>query len=144
VWSWDAIVGLPLFAYGAVVNALPYFIPRSLARRMASKETDYATVRLLASVVAYPVFYALQTWIVWRLAGARVAALFAISLPLSGIIAYRYLVGAGRLRSRLRFTALAWTQVQTARRLVAERQVIIAELARAKTEYVTATRGSSF
>ncbi len=144
VWSWDAIVGLPVFAYGAAVNALPYLLPLWLARRLARRETDYATVRLLASIVACPLFYAAETWGVWRLAGARAAALFAISLPLSGILAYRYLVGAGRFRSRLRFTALTWTQVQAARRLVAEREAIVAELARAKTEYVAATKGSSF
>ena len=51
---------LPVFAYGAVVNALPYFIPRWLAQRLAHKETDYATVRLLASIVAYPVFERLR------------------------------------------------------------------------------------
>jgi glycerol-3-phosphate O-acyltransferase / dihydroxyacetone phosphate acyltransferase len=144
IWSWDAIIGLPVFAYGALLNGLPYLLPRALARRMARKETDYATVRLLASIVAYPLFYALETWIVWRLAGARLAVLFAITLPLSGVIAYRYLVGAGRLRSRLRFAALTWTQVNAARRLVAEREAIVAELARAKTEYVAATKGSSF
>jgi hypothetical protein len=78
------------------------------------------------------------------LVGGRAAVLFAISLPLSGVLAYRYLVGAGRLRSRLRFASLALTQVQTARRLVGEREAIVTELARAKNDYVTATKGSSF
>src|SRR5688572_11504335 len=144
VYSGDAVFGLPFFAYGAVVNALPYLIPRWLARRMARKETDYATTRLLASIVAYPLFWGLETWIVWRLLGRQAAVLFALSLPISGIIAYRYLVGAGRFRSRLRFTALRVTHEAAARRLTAERQEILAELERAKNEYVAATRGSSF
>ena len=144
VYSGDAVLGLPLFAYGAVVNGLPYLIPRWIARRTARKETDYATTRLLASVVAYPLFWGVETWVVWRLLGRPAAVLFALSLPISGIIAYRYLVGAGRLRSRLRFTALAITHEAAARRLVAERQEILAELERAKNEYVATTRGSSF
>jgi glycerol-3-phosphate O-acyltransferase / dihydroxyacetone phosphate acyltransferase len=144
VYSGDAVLGLPLFAYGALVNALPYLIPRWLAHRMAHKEADYATTRLLASIVAYPLFWGLETWIVSRLAGRQAAALFALSLPISGIIAYRYLVGAGRLRSRVRFTALTLTHEATARRLVAERQEIVAELERATSEYVAATKGSSF
>ncbi len=53
-------------------------------------------------------------------------------------------VGAGRLRSRLRFAALALTREHAARRLVAERQALVAELERAKTDYLTATKGSSF
>src|SRR5206468_1914173 len=48
--SWEASAGLPIFVYGAGVNFLPYIIPRWLARRMAAKETSYATTRLLASI----------------------------------------------------------------------------------------------
>ena len=144
VYSWDAIAGFPLFGYGALVNALPYYVPRWLARRLARRETDYATIRLLASIVAFPLFWSLQTWLVARAAGAGWAAVFALSLPLSGLIAYRYLIGAGWLRVRLRFAALAATQSQAARRLVSEREAIVAELERAKQDYLTATRGSSF
>jgi glycerol-3-phosphate O-acyltransferase/dihydroxyacetone phosphate acyltransferase len=144
VYSGDAVIGLPVFAYGAVVNGLPYLIPRWVARRIARKETDYATTRLLASIVAYPLFWGLETWLVARLLGRPAAVLFALSLPISGMIAYRYLVGATRFRSRLRFMALAITHEATARRLVAERQEILAELERAKNEYVATTRGSSF
>jgi 1-acyl-sn-glycerol-3-phosphate acyltransferase len=142
--GWEAVAGFPFFLYGATVNFLPYWIPRWVARRMSRKETDYATWRFLAAMVAYPLFWVLEIWLVGRLAGARWALAFALSLPLSGLVAYRYWVGAGRLRSRLRFGALAVTRAHAARRLVAERQAILAELERAKTEYLAATKGSSF
>ena len=144
VYSWDAVVGLPFFGYGAVVNALPYYVPRWLAHRLARKETDYATIRLLASIVAFPLFWSAETWLVAWLAGAVWAAAFAVSLPLSGLIAYRYLIGAGWLRTRLRFARLAATQSHAARRLVTEREAIVAELERAKQDYLAATKGSSF
>ena len=64
--------------------------------------------------------------------------------PISGTIAYRYLIGAGWLRVRLRFARLAATQSQAARRLVTEREAIIAELERARQDYLAATKGSSF
>ena len=144
IYSWDAVVGFPFFLYGTLVNLLPYLVPRWLAQHMARKETDYATVRLLASIVAFPVFWGLQTWLVRSTAGGLVAALFALSLPLSGLIAYRYLAGAGRFGSRLRFAVLTATQSAAARRLVAEREAIVAELERATAEWLTATKGSSF
>ena len=144
VSSWEAVVGFPFFLYGTLVNLLPYLVPRWLAQHLARKETDYATVRLLASIVAFPVFWGLQTWLVRSTAGGLVAALFALSLPLSGLIAYRYLAGAGRLGSRLRFAVLTATQSAAARRLVAEREAIVAELERARAEWLTATKGSSF
>jgi glycerol-3-phosphate O-acyltransferase/dihydroxyacetone phosphate acyltransferase len=144
VYSWDAIVGFPFFGYGALVNALPYYVPRWLAHAMARKETDYATIRLLASIVAFPLFWGVETWLVWRAAGSLGAAAFALSLPISGTIAYRYLIGAGWLRVRLRFATLSLTQSATARRLVAEREAIVADLERAKRDYLAATKGSSF
>ena len=142
--SWEASLGLPFFAYGLLVNGLPYLLPRWLARRTARKETDYATTRLLASVVAFPLFWTIEIWIVWQLLGLPWAAGFALSLPLSGLIAYRYLGGVSRLRSQLRFGVLSLTQRQSAGRLLAERSALVAELERARDEYLAATRGSSF
>jgi 1-acyl-sn-glycerol-3-phosphate acyltransferase len=142
--SWDAAIGLPFFAYGLVVNGLPYLLPRLIAHRTARKETDYATTRLLASVVAFPFFWALETWIVWRVGGLGWALAFALSLPLSGLLAYRYLGGVGRLRSRLRLGWVSLTHRQLAGRLLAERQALVAELERAKDDYLRATHGSSF
>jgi len=142
--SWEASLGLPFFAYGLLVNGLPYLLPRWLARRTARKETDYATTRLLASVAAFPLFWTLETWLVWRLLGLPWALGFALSLPVSGLIAYRYLGGMSRLQSQLRFGLLALTHRQSAGRLLAERQALVAQLERAKDDYLAATRGSSF
>lgn len=137
-------LGLPVFLYGAVVNGLPYFIPRWISHRFARKETDYATTRLLASVVAIPLFWGFETWLVWRLAGALWAAAFALSLPLSGLFAYRYLGGLGRLRGQIRLGAMALLRRQVASRLLDARREIIADLERAKDDYLASTRGSSF
>ena len=142
--GWEAVVGFPFFVYGATVNFLPYWIPRWVARHMSRKETDYATWRFLTAMLALPLFWTLETWIVARLVGAAAALAFLLTLPVSGVIAYRYWVGAGRLRSRLRFGALALTREHAARRLTTERQALIAELERAKNDYLTATKGSSF
>jgi glycerol-3-phosphate O-acyltransferase/dihydroxyacetone phosphate acyltransferase len=142
--SWEASIGLPFFAYGLVVNGLPYLLPRWLAHRTARRETDYATTRLLASIVAFPLFWAIEVWIVWRLLGPAWTVAFALSLPLSGLLAYRYLGGVSRLRSQLRFGFLSLTRRQSATRLLAERQALVAELERAKDDYLAATRGSSF
>ena len=140
--SGAAVIGLPLFLYGAVVNALPYFAPRSLARAFATKETDYATIRLLSSVVAFPLCWGFETWLVWRLAGSGWAVAFAITLPLSGLLAYHYLQGFDRLRSKTGFAILAMTHRQAAARLLAERRAILALLERAKADFL-ATRDAA-
>ncbi len=145
VWARGlGLLGLPVFAYGAVVNALPYLVPRWIAHRLAAEETDYATARFLASIVAFPCFWGAETWLVWRLSNLRLAALFLASLPVSGLFAYRYLGGLRRLGAQLAFARLAFTRAQAARRLLSQRQEIVDELERAKAEYLRATRGSSF
>jgi 1-acyl-sn-glycerol-3-phosphate acyltransferase len=142
--GWKAAVGLPVFGYGVVTSGLPYLVPRWIARRTATKETNYATTRLLASVVAFPFFWGAETWLVWRLAGALWAAAFFLSLPVSSILAYHYLRGLGRLRAQARLGVVALTRRQAATRLLAERRRLIALLERAKNDYLAATKGSSF
>ena len=137
--SGAALLGLPLFLYGAVTNALPYLVPRSLAHAFARKETDYATIRLLSSVVAFPLCWGLETWLVWAIAGTGWALAFAVSLPLSGLLAYHYLRGLDRLRARAGFAVLALTHRQAAARLLAERRAILTALEHAKAEFL-ATR----
>ena len=128
--SWQTIAALPLFAYGAAVNFLPYYLPGWLAGRTSRKPTDYATTRLLGSVIAFPLFWTLETALVGWAAGLGWALAFLVSLPLGGLIAYRYLVGTGRLRHQFRFGALLLTRAQEARRLIAERREIVEELER--------------
>lgn len=101
---------------------------------MSRRQTDYATTRLLASVAAFPLFWALETSLVGWAAGLRWALVFFLSLPLGGLIAYRYLVGTGRLRHQLRFGALFVTRAQEARRLLAERREIVGQLERARRD----------
>ena len=102
------------------------------------------TIRLLASIVAVPLFWGIETWLVARWASARWTALFALSLPITGVIAYRYRVGAARFRANLRLARLGLVHGPARTRLVAERAAIVQELERAKRDYVAATKGSSF
>ena len=141
--SWQTLVGLPLFAYGAAVNFLPYYLPGWLAGRMSRRPTDFATIRLLASIIAFPLFWGLETLLVAWAAGLWWALAFLLSLPLGGLVAYRYLVGTGRLRRQIRFGALLLTRAQEARRLLAERREIVDELERARRDSQRDAKGPS-
>jgi hypothetical protein len=102
------------------------------------------TIRLLASIAAIPVFWGLEMWLVSRVASGRWTIAFALSLPISGVIAYRYLVGARHFRSGLRMARLGIVHGPARARLVAERAAIVDEIERAKRDFMTATKGSSF
>jgi hypothetical protein len=95
-------------------------------------------------MVAFPVLWGLETWLVSRWAGPAVTAGFALSLPVTGLIAYRYRVGAARFQASARMARLGMVHAPARTRLIVERAAIIEELERAKRDYLAATKGSSF
>ena len=142
--GWTAAVGLPVFVYGVITSGLPYLVPRWIARQTATKETNYATTRLLVSTIAFPLVWGVETWLVWRLTNWMWALGFLLTLPVASILAYHYLRGLGRFRAQMSFGLLALTRHQTATRVLEERQRLDDLLERAKNDYLAATKGSSF
>ena len=126
-------------------TALPYFLPRWLARRLAHKETDYMTIRLLASIVAFPMFWGLETWLVVAVGAGgmdgRVRA-FAADFGRDRVPLSRG--GASLPGQRAHGPARHRARPGARRRLVAERAAIVDEIERAKRDFMTATKGSSF
>jgi hypothetical protein len=136
-------------------------IPYQLSRACFSYDTDSArlsrgpytgglvaqgrasTSRGASVLVAFPLFWALETALVGWAACLRWAFAFFLSPPLGGLIAYRYLVGTGRLRHQLSFGSLLLTRAQEASRLLAEHREIVEELERAKRDYLGGAKGPS-
>jgi hypothetical protein len=54
-------------------------------------------LEVFASVVSFPLFWALEASLVGWAAGLCWVLAFFVSLPLGGLVAYRYLAGTGRL-----------------------------------------------
>jgi hypothetical protein len=52
-WGMADDHGLPALRVRGGCELPPYYLPAWLARRLARRQTDYATIRLLASVVAF-------------------------------------------------------------------------------------------
>ncbi|MCS7311574.1 MAG: lysophospholipid acyltransferase family protein [Acidobacteria bacterium] len=134
------LFGFPVFLYGAVTSGLPYWIPRWLARHWARKETTYATVRFLASVSLFPLFWGMEAWLVGTLTNPGIAGAFLLSLPLTGLLAHRYLSGWARLGQALRFLRLVRTHRGAVRRILTRRRQILEDLERAKQDYLQVRR----
>ena len=81
------LLGVPLAVLGLVVHALPYQLIR-LAVRLLRPEPDVeATYKILGGVVLYPLGWALEGWLVWRLGGRLALALFVLVLAPTGFFA---------------------------------------------------------
>ncbi len=135
-------LGAPPFFYGAVNNFLAYAPPRLFARLVAKKETDYATARLLVSLPAVPVCYAGQTYLVARAFGWRVALLYLVTLPVTGLFAYGYRERLKRFWARLMFHVKRATGRRLIVKLRRERRALLAEIERGRAEWITRKRAS--
>src|SRR5262249_18697508 len=78
------VLGLPLFALGMALFAVPFYIPRSLSAALKLDLDTQGTVKFFATLLIAPLWIALLTamgWVLFRLPGALAALLG--SLPLA-------------------------------------------------------------
>ncbi len=82
---------LPLFVVGIVCNFPPYLVAWIVSRFSGRSQDRRAAGGFLASLVVFPLFWALLAWWQWRMAGAvGLVAALAIA-PLSGLIVLRWM-----------------------------------------------------
>lgn len=80
-------LGGPLALWGIASHSLPYVVTDRAARRLMETEEELATDKIAAGVVLYPVFWALEGWIVWRVFGRGALAAFVLLLGPSAVLA---------------------------------------------------------
>jgi len=83
------LLRLPLGLIGIILNGVPYRIVAFLADRVAPDSEEIATYKLYGSMLLFPLAWALETVLVWRLRDLDTAIGMAILGPLSGYIAMR-------------------------------------------------------
>ncbi|MGM0531551.1 MAG: 1-acyl-sn-glycerol-3-phosphate acyltransferase [Bacteroidota bacterium] len=84
------VLFLPLFLYGLVNNALPFFLP-GLANRNVKDPQFYSSIRFGLALVVFPLFYLIQLVVFSQVIDdgwLRLA--YLISLPVTGYAAYQY------------------------------------------------------
>lgn len=133
----EGILGLPIFLYGVSQHLLPYFLPRLISYLGTRKETDYGTILFLASFIAIPLFYCLQTLLVGLIFNWLIAVIYLISLPLVGIYFARYWEGVKYFRNKIHLLYIFMSQQGKLKRLSQEREQLIAQLDQARDLFLT-------
>lgn len=130
------LLGLPAALYGGANHFLPYEISRWASRKFAKRETDYATVRILCGILLYPIFYGCQIYWVMKRWDWIAALIYGVTLPMFGGFAYLYWEKFKRLRGELQLFLVMLTRKQLVRFLIKQRDQLIAEMDRARDEYM--------
>lgn len=97
-------LGLPLFLFGAIFNAIPFLITDFLTRKKIKDQAFWSTFFLVSGILLFPLAYLLELWAVSPLfPEISLKLLFLICLPFSCKIAFNwYLIllktlGRGRI-----------------------------------------------
>jgi 1-acyl-sn-glycerol-3-phosphate acyltransferase len=115
--NWTTLLLSPIYLYGKINNFLPTQIPVWVNKKLDLYPGYSATVKILVGLITIPLFYWLQTKLISSYFGQGWYWPYLLSLPLSGIIAWRFSGWWRRVSSRRRFYGLQEEQKQELRTL---------------------------
>ena len=88
-----ALLAFPLFLFGFLTNAFPYFIPRLFITRKLKDKAFVSSFNFAVGLVLFPVCYLIEFGLIWICSGSFPAALISIILmPFAGKAAFNLLL----------------------------------------------------
>jgi 1-acyl-sn-glycerol-3-phosphate acyltransferase len=94
---------LPIFIYGFIFNALPFFIIDTLVRKKIKDIAFWSTFSLVLGLVLFPLFYLIQLIVIgWLLPGIWLKLAFVLSLPFAGKAAFKWYILFRKTTGRVR------------------------------------------
>ena len=87
------LAGLPVFVFGFLFNAIPFFIIDGIVRKKIKDYAFWSSFFLVLGMVFFPVFYIIELLAISPLLpGIWLKLIFFISLPFAGKLAFRWYI----------------------------------------------------
>ncbi|MDB4584208.1 1-acyl-sn-glycerol-3-phosphate acyltransferase [Draconibacterium sp.] len=97
------LLGLPIFLYGFILNAIPFFTIDIIARKRVKDITFWSTFFLGLGIFLFPFIYLLEFFALIRLLpGIWLKLVFIISLPIAGKLAFKWYILFRKTVGRIR------------------------------------------
>jgi 1-acyl-sn-glycerol-3-phosphate acyltransferase len=123
------LAGLPLFLYGFIFNAIPFFLIDQLIRKKVKDKSFWSTFFLVAGIVLFPVFYLLELLaMAWFIPGFWLKITFLVSLPFAGKIAFKWYILLRKTSGRFRFLRLKGFNKKKYSQLISEKDKLFGQL----------------
>jgi hypothetical protein len=136
-WAFIAIVGAPIALYGWLHRLIPYALIKWAERKFTMpgrRKAQASTTAIAAGVVGFGVCYAIYIAIFQWLFGWPASGWYALSLPVSGLLAHYYLGEVRRLWAAVHTTAVLFRAPFAAKRLLTMRAELISEIETVRAE----------
>ncbi|MCW3082964.1 MAG: hypothetical protein JWP12_330 [Bacteroidetes bacterium] len=129
------IIGFPFYLYGLINNYLPFEIPGLLSR----KTKDFrGAIGMVLGMFTFLIFDTVQILLVHHFFHRPLLTLaYAISLPLSGFFTYYYWHTFDKIRAKWFLIMLFYKRSTGIANLIAERESIISEFEKVRTDFLT-------
>ena len=130
-WSFLGLLLLPIAAYGWIHRLLPVLLITWAIKRFAQIEMDrthVSTTAILAGVVGFGLCYGAYVALFHAFFGLPATLWYALSLPVTGLVAHYYLRGLRRFAASVRGALVLLRAPTSARHLLTLRNELIAEI----------------
>ncbi|MFV0592601.1 MAG: 1-acyl-sn-glycerol-3-phosphate acyltransferase [Draconibacterium sp.] len=114
------LIGLPVFIWGFIFNAVPFFLIDSFSRKKLKDIAFRSTFFLALGLIFFPIVYLLELWAVSAfIPGIGLKLLFLLSLPFTGKLAFHWYIlllktwGRGRLLCMKSFSKTKFEKLQS-------------------------------
>lgn len=120
-----SLIVMPIFLYGLLINYLPYKLPTRFTRNV--KDTVFHTsIHFGIGLVLFPIYFLILQLIFSIFVKSLIARLiFAVSMPVSGIITFYFYKHLLKLRGRFRLLMLKYRNRKEYDALINSRKEII-------------------
>lgn len=87
------LIGLPVFAFGFLLNAIPFFAIDTIVRKKIKEVAFWSTFFLALGMTVFPIIYLIELLALsWIIPGIWLKLVFLISLPFTGKLAFKWYI----------------------------------------------------
>ena len=123
------IIGLPIFLFGFIFNAAPFFIIDTVTRKKVKDKGFWSTFFLVLGIILFPIFYLIEFFAVsWLIPGFWLKLAFLIAMPFAGKLAFLWYILFRKTVGRIRLLILKVFYQQEFNNLLKEKEILFGKL----------------
>ncbi len=101
------LLGLPIFLFGFIFNAAPFFIIDTITRKKIKDKGFWSTFFLSLGIILFPIFYLIEFFAVsWLIPGIWLKLTVLVAMPFAGKIAFLWYILFRKTVGRIRLFIL--------------------------------------
>ena len=123
------LLGFPVFLFGFIFNAVPFFIIDSVTRKKIKDKGFWSTFYLVLGIILFPIFYLIEFFAVsWLIPGIWLKLAFLFAMPFAGKIAFLWYILFRKTVGRIRLFTLKTFNKTEYNILLKEKELLFGKL----------------